>query len=54
MPSVPMHWGISATCLDVSAKSPAMLYYLDSVKNLKADSNENYAREAAGIAHRWR
>jgi uncharacterized protein (DUF1800 family)/5-hydroxyisourate hydrolase-like protein (transthyretin family) len=31
--------------LDVSAKSPAMLYYLDSVKNVKANANENYARE---------
>ncbi|EIJ36166.1 DUF1800 domain-containing protein [Thiothrix nivea] len=31
--------------LDASAKSPAMLYYLDSVKNVREDSNENYARE---------
>ena len=31
--------------LDLSAKSPAMLYYLDSVQNTAADSNENYARE---------
>ncbi|WML90380.1 DUF1800 family protein [Thiothrix lacustris] len=31
--------------LEVSAKSPAMLYYLDSVKNVKANANENYARE---------
>lgn len=31
--------------LEVSAKSPAMLYYLDSVKNGREDSNENYARE---------
>lgn len=31
--------------LGASAKSPAMLYYLDSVKNVKANANENYARE---------
>ncbi len=31
--------------LHISAKSPAMVYYLDSVKNVKANSNENYARE---------
>ncbi len=31
--------------LEISAKSPAMLYYLDSVRNIKAEPNENYARE---------
>lgn len=31
--------------LEVSAKSPAMLTYLDSVDNVKAEPNENYARE---------
>ena len=31
--------------LEISAKSPAMLYYLDSVSNTATDSNENYARE---------
>lgn len=31
--------------LTASAKSPAMLYYLDNVKNVKANANENYARE---------
>lgn len=31
--------------LRYSASSPAMLIYLDGVSNLKADANENYARE---------
>lgn len=31
--------------LEVSAKSPAMLIYLDSINNVHSDSNENYARE---------
>ncbi|MEM7111416.1 MAG: DUF1800 domain-containing protein [Chloroflexota bacterium] len=31
--------------LFASAKSPAMLIYLDNVRNLKEDTNENYARE---------
>ena len=31
--------------LEISAKSPAMLVYLDGVDNVKADPNENYARE---------
>ncbi|MDX1811552.1 MAG: DUF1800 domain-containing protein, partial [Gammaproteobacteria bacterium] len=31
--------------LGISAKSPAMLYFLDSVKNFKSEPNENYARE---------
>ncbi len=31
--------------LEISAKSPAMLYYLDNVKNFESDANENYARE---------
>ncbi len=31
--------------LATSAKSPAMLFYLDSIKNNKSEPNENYARE---------
>ncbi len=31
--------------LGISAKSPAMLIYLDSISNVINDSNENYARE---------
>ncbi len=31
--------------LEASAKSPAMLVYLDSMTNVKAEPNENYARE---------
>jgi uncharacterized protein (DUF1800 family) len=31
--------------LGVSAKSPSMLIYLDSISNVAADSNENYTRE---------
>lgn len=31
--------------LAISAKSPAMLIYLDSISNVVDDSNENYARE---------
>ncbi|ETW95795.1 MAG: hypothetical protein ETSY1_29175 [Candidatus Entotheonella factor] len=31
--------------LAISAKSPAMLIYLDSVANIKGEPNENYARE---------
>ncbi len=31
--------------LGISAKSPAMLIYLDSISNVVNDSNENYARE---------
>jgi hypothetical protein len=31
--------------LEISAKSPAMLIYLDSISNVQSDSNENYARE---------
>ncbi len=31
--------------LHISAKSPAMLIYLDSISNVAGDSNENYARE---------
>ncbi|MFZ0544173.1 MAG: DUF1800 family protein [Candidatus Promineifilaceae bacterium] len=31
--------------LFASAKSPAMLVYLDNVRNVKSDPNENYARE---------
>lgn len=31
--------------LGISAKSPAMLIYLDSISNVAADSNENYPRE---------
>ncbi len=31
--------------LFASAQSPAMLVYLDNVRNLKGDPNENYARE---------
>lgn len=31
--------------LEASAKSPAMLVYLDNIENFKAEPNENYARE---------
>jgi uncharacterized protein (DUF1800 family) len=31
--------------LGISAHSPAMLIYLDSVRNVKSDANENYIRE---------
>lgn len=31
--------------LEISAKSPAMLYFLDNVSNRKENPNENYARE---------
>ena len=31
--------------LEISAKSPAMLIYLDGISNVKANPNENYARE---------
>lgn len=31
--------------LEISAKSPAMLVYLDAVSNIKGEPNENYARE---------
>ncbi len=31
--------------LEISARSPAMLYFLDNVSNRKEDPNENYARE---------
>ena len=31
--------------LDISAKSPAMLYYLNGVRNKKRRPNENYSRE---------
>ncbi len=37
--------GNFADLLEISAKSPAMLIYLDSNSNVAADSNENYARE---------
>ncbi len=33
------------TLLETSAKSPAMLYFLDTVQSSAADANENYARE---------
>ncbi|CAB1064977.1 hypothetical protein D1BOALGB6SA_9774 [Olavius sp. associated proteobacterium Delta 1] len=29
----------------ISARSPAMIYYLDNISNRNADANENYARE---------
>ncbi len=31
--------------LEISAKSPSMLIYLDSISNVAGDSNENYSRE---------
>lgn len=37
--------GNFADLLAISAKSPAMLIYLDSINNITGDSNENYARE---------
>lgn len=37
--------GNFADLLAISAKSPAMLIYLDSISNSTGDSNENYARE---------
>lgn len=33
------------TLLGISAKSPSMLIYLDSISNVVDDSNENYSRE---------
>jgi uncharacterized protein (DUF1800 family) len=36
--------------LEISAKSPAMLMYLDSVLNVKSDANENYAREVMELS----
>jgi len=33
------------TLLGISARSPAMLIYLDSISNVADDSNENYTRE---------
>lgn len=37
--------GNFADLLRISATSPAMLIYLDSISNVALDSNENYARE---------
>ncbi len=37
--------GNFADLLEISAKSPAMLIYLDNISNVAGDSNENYARE---------
>ena len=37
--------GNFANLLEASAKSPAMLIYLDSISNVAADANENYPRE---------
>ena len=36
--------------LDISAKSPAMLIYLDSILNTSSDANENYAREVMELS----
>lgn len=36
--------------LDISAKSPAMLIYLDSILNVRRDANENYAREVMELS----
>ncbi len=36
--------------LDISAKSPAMLIYLDSIFNVRSDANENYAREVMELS----
>jgi uncharacterized protein (DUF1800 family)/5-hydroxyisourate hydrolase-like protein (transthyretin family) len=36
--------------LDISAKSPAMLIYLDSIFNISSDANENYAREVMELS----
>ena len=36
--------------LDISAKSPAMLIYLDSILNTRRDANENYAREVMELS----
>lgn len=38
------------TLLDISAKSPAMLIYLDSILNVRSDANENYAREVMELS----
>jgi uncharacterized protein (DUF1800 family) len=38
------------TLLDISAKSPAMLIYLDSILNTSSDANENYAREVMELS----
>ncbi len=38
------------TLLDISAKSPAMLIYLDSILNVRLDANENYAREVMELS----
>ena len=36
--------------LEISAKSPAMLIYLDSIFNVRSDANENYAREVMELS----
>lgn len=36
--------------LEISAKSPAMLVYLDSILNINTDANENYAREVMELS----
>ena len=36
--------------LEISAKSPAMLIYLDSILNTSSDANENYAREVMELS----
>lgn len=38
-------FGNFRSLLEISAKSPTMLLYLNSVDNVKGDSNENYSRE---------
>lgn len=38
------------TLLDISAKSPAMLTYLDNILNVSDDANENYAREVMELS----
>ena len=36
--------------LEISAKSPAMLIYLDNILNVSDDANENYAREVMELS----
>lgn len=38
------------TLLDINAKSPTMLIYLDNISNVVGDSNENYAREVMELS----
>ncbi|PWQ97278.1 DUF1800 family protein [Leucothrix arctica] len=38
------------TLLNISAKSPAMLIYLDNILNVSDDANENYAREVMELS----